>query len=225
MVFPGVAKQSRHFGQTDIVARGRLAHGCAILATPAGFTSRIKPAGAFSLMYSGAQPCATPSCGRAFHSPNGGHSPATLPQYSARSRSSPQPRKQRSTACPPLRPGIVATAARSAPQPPAPGQGGELLSRRDPRHPWIRRTFGGGPFRACCVRRMLSSAAAGSSSPEASMPASPPCCVAHANGLPSTSSTCTAASVTSGPMPSPGSSVARIIPARVRSTLKTFQER
>lgn len=79
MVFPGVAKQSRHFGQTDIVARGRLAHGCAILATPAGFTSRIKPAGAFSLMYSGAQPCATPSCGRAFHSPNGGHSPATLP--------------------------------------------------------------------------------------------------------------------------------------------------
>ncbi len=55
---------------------------------------------------------------------------------------------------------------------------------------------------------MLSSSAGGSGSPVASMAAMPPCCASQANGAPAASRTATTASVISGPMPSPGISVA-----------------
>ena len=65
-----------------------------------------------------------------------------------------------------------------------------------------------GPLSARRVRRMLSSSAGGSGSPVAAMAAMPPCCVSQTNGAPAAARTATTASVISGPMPSPGISVA-----------------
>src|SRR5438067_2755361 len=64
---------------------------------------------------------------------------------------------------------------------------------------------------------MLASVSAGSGSPLASTPAIPALRTSHANGAPSASSTSTVASLTSGPMPSPGMSVAGILSIFVMS--------
>jgi hypothetical protein len=55
---------------------------------------------------------------------------------------------------------------------------------------------------------MLAIVSGGSASPQASMPAMPALCVSQANGAPTASRTSSVASVTSGPIPSPGISVA-----------------
>src|SRR6202142_3817458 len=65
-----------------------------------------------------------------------------------------------------------------------------------------------GPLRASRVRRMLSSVTAGSGSPALVMPASPASWRSQRNGAPSASSTASVASTISGPIPSPGISVA-----------------
>src|SRR5664279_2600047 len=67
-----------------------------------------------------------------------------------------------------------------------------------------------GPLSARRVRRMLSSSGAGSGAPLAAIAAIPPCWTSHANGDPNAARIATTASVISGPMPSPGISVAAI---------------
>ena len=68
-----------------------------------------------------------------------------------------------------------------------------------------------GPFRARRVLRMLSIVAFGSGSPAAATPAIPAFCSSHTKGAPTAWRMASVASLTSGPMPSPGMSVAGML--------------
>ena len=61
-----------------------------------------------------------------------------------------------------------------------------------------------GPLIATPLRRMLSTTRSGSGVPSLAMVASPACCTSQANARPVASITPTVASLSSGPIPSPG---------------------
>ena len=70
-----------------------------------------------------------------------------------------------------------------------------------------------GPFNATRERRMDSSTRSGSGVPSPSITPAPASCTSHSTSTPVAATTSRAASATSGPIPSPGTSVTRCLTA------------